>query len=225
MFAMPILSELVLSVSHSVMSDSYPMDYSPPGSPVHGILQANSGVGAMPSSKGSSQPRNWTHVFCGSGIAGRSFTTEPPGKPKWAWGSTKRAIREWSWCSSRPCPQAPTLTQDLPPMMFHHLLFVLSLSWFCQPVPSFLFLLQLVHAFDCPTFPADTFLCVWIWASTLYVSIPFWFSLWNSPTLRIWLCLLLLSLGHSFWTKISHHIASIAIGSPEMAAFAHGFGL
>ena len=40
MFAMPILSELVLSVSHSVMSDSYPMDYSPPGSPVHGILQA-----------------------------------------------------------------------------------------------------------------------------------------------------------------------------------------
>ena len=39
------------------------MDYSLPGSSVHGILQARilEWV-AMPSSRGSSQPRDWTHV-------------------------------------------------------------------------------------------------------------------------------------------------------------------
>ena len=56
-----------------------------PGSSVHGILQ----VGilewvAMPFSRGSSQPRNRTHISCGSCSAGGVFTTEPLGKP---WGS------------------------------------------------------------------------------------------------------------------------------------------
>ena len=39
------------------------MDYSPPAFPVHGILQARilEWV-AMPSSKGSSQPRDQTHI-------------------------------------------------------------------------------------------------------------------------------------------------------------------
>ena len=36
-----------------------------------------SGV-AMPSSRESSQPRDWTRISC---IAGRFFTTEPLGKP------------------------------------------------------------------------------------------------------------------------------------------------
>ena len=41
-----------------------PMDHSPPGSSVHGALQARilEWV-AMPSSRGSSQPRDWTRVF------------------------------------------------------------------------------------------------------------------------------------------------------------------
>ena len=40
-----------------------PMDYSPPGSSVHGILQARIlEWAAMPSSRGSSQPRDWTGV-------------------------------------------------------------------------------------------------------------------------------------------------------------------
>ena len=41
-----------------------PMDCSPPGSSVHGILQARilEWV-AMPFSRGSSQPTDWTHVF------------------------------------------------------------------------------------------------------------------------------------------------------------------
>ena len=55
-----------------------PMNCSPPGSSVHGILQARIlEWAAIPSSKGSSQPRDWTHVSC---IACEFFTPEPPGK-------------------------------------------------------------------------------------------------------------------------------------------------
>ena len=52
-----------------------PMDCSPPRSSVHGILQA--GIlecVAMPSSKGSSWPRDWAHVSCISYIAGGFFS-------------------------------------------------------------------------------------------------------------------------------------------------------
>ena len=50
-----------------------PMDGSPPGSSVHGILQAIIlEQVAIPSSKGSSWPRNQTGVSC---IAGRFFTS------------------------------------------------------------------------------------------------------------------------------------------------------
>ena len=53
-----------------------PMDCSLPGSSVHGILQA--GIlewVAIPSSRGSSQPRDRTHVSCVSCTAGRFSTT------------------------------------------------------------------------------------------------------------------------------------------------------
>ena len=57
-----------------------PMDCGPPGSSVHGILQARILEWVtMPSSRGSSQPRDRTHVFC---IAGGFFTTGSPGKPR-----------------------------------------------------------------------------------------------------------------------------------------------
>ena len=57
----------------------HPMGCSPPGSSVHGILQARILEWiAIPFSRGSSQSRDWTRVFC---IAGRFFTTEPLGKP------------------------------------------------------------------------------------------------------------------------------------------------
>ena len=48
-----------------------PMNYSPPGSSVHGIFQARilEWV-AIPFSRGSSQPRDQTHISC---IAGRFF--------------------------------------------------------------------------------------------------------------------------------------------------------
>ena len=56
-----------------------PVDYSLPGSSVHAILQTRilEWV-AISYSRGSSRPSGQTWVFC---VAGRFFTTEPPGKP------------------------------------------------------------------------------------------------------------------------------------------------
>ena len=59
-----------------------PLDSSPPGSSVHGILQARMLEWvAISSSRGSSWPRSGTHISCVYCIAGRLFTAEPPGKP------------------------------------------------------------------------------------------------------------------------------------------------
>ena len=63
------------SESHSVVCLTLcdPMDCSLPGSSVHGILQAKIlEWGAVPFSRGSSQPRNQTRVSC---IAGGFFTS------------------------------------------------------------------------------------------------------------------------------------------------------
>lgn len=59
-----------------------PMNCGPPGSPVHGIVQA--GIlegGAISSSRGSCPPRDHTHVSYLSCIGSGVFTTAPPGKP------------------------------------------------------------------------------------------------------------------------------------------------
>ena len=58
------------------------MDCGPPGSSVHGILQARilQWV-AMPSSRGSSQPKDWTTSLGSSCIADVFFTAEPLGMP------------------------------------------------------------------------------------------------------------------------------------------------
>ena len=56
------------------------MDYSPPGSSIHGISQARILEWVTISfSRESSQLRDWTHVSCN---ADRFFTLEPPWKPK-----------------------------------------------------------------------------------------------------------------------------------------------
>ena len=58
------------------------MDCSLPGSFVHEILYTRLVEWvAMFSSRGSSQPRDQTRIYCGSCTAGRFFTTEPRGKP------------------------------------------------------------------------------------------------------------------------------------------------
>ena len=66
-------------VTKSCQSLCDPMDCSPPGSSVHGILQARilEWV-AISFSRGSSRPKDQTQV---SLIAGRFFTIQPPGKP------------------------------------------------------------------------------------------------------------------------------------------------
>ena len=46
------------------------------------LLQARLLEWAAIPSRGSSQPRDWTHVSFVSCIAGRFFTAEPPGKPR-----------------------------------------------------------------------------------------------------------------------------------------------
>ena len=69
-------------VAQSCLTLCIPMDCSPLGSSVHGILQARilEWV-AMPSSRGSSQPRDGPRNSCISCTAGRFFTAELPGKP------------------------------------------------------------------------------------------------------------------------------------------------
>ena len=70
---------VLCSVTQSCSTVCDILDFTPPGSSVHGIFQARilERV-AIPSSKGSSQPRDLTRVFC---TAGRFFATEPPREP------------------------------------------------------------------------------------------------------------------------------------------------
>ena len=57
------------------------MDCSPSGSSVSGVLQARiPGWVAIPSSRGSSWPRDRNCISCDSCIAGGFFIAEPPGK-------------------------------------------------------------------------------------------------------------------------------------------------
>ena len=53
------------SVTQSCLTLCSPMDCSPPGTSVHGISQARTPEQvAIPFSRESSQPRDWTHAFC-----------------------------------------------------------------------------------------------------------------------------------------------------------------
>ena len=73
-------------VAQSCSTLCKPMDCSPPDSSVHGILQAQilEWV-AMPSSRGSSQPRDQTQV---SHISGRFFTVWAPRESHEYWSGT-----------------------------------------------------------------------------------------------------------------------------------------
>ena len=74
-----VLAWMWTKLLQSYMTLCDPVDYSPPGSSVHGILQARTLEWvAISFSRGSSQPRDQAWVSC---IAGRFLTTEPPGKP------------------------------------------------------------------------------------------------------------------------------------------------
>ena len=59
-----------------------PMDCSSPASSVHGIFQARMlEKVAISYSRGSSWPRDRTCISMSPALAGRFFTTEPPGRP------------------------------------------------------------------------------------------------------------------------------------------------
>ena len=71
-------SYILLFIAQSCQTLCDPLDFSPPGSSVHGASpDKNSGVVAMPSSSGSSQPRDHIGLSC---VAGRFFTVEPQRK-------------------------------------------------------------------------------------------------------------------------------------------------
>ena len=67
-----LVKDVLCLVSQSCLTFCYPVGCSLPGSSVHGILQGRilEWV-AMPSSRGSSQPRDGTQVSC---FVGRFFT-------------------------------------------------------------------------------------------------------------------------------------------------------
>ena len=70
-----------------------PLDCSPPGSTVHGILQARTlECVTISSSTGASRPRNQTPVSCVSRIIGRFFITSATWEAQVSWFATKRTI-------------------------------------------------------------------------------------------------------------------------------------
>ena len=75
-----------------------PMDCSLPGSSIHRILQVRILEWiAISFSRGSSWPRDWTHVFASPALAGGLFTTGSPGKP--LFGEQLMVIHRgwWQW--------------------------------------------------------------------------------------------------------------------------------
>ena len=82
--------ECTCSVTQSSLTLCDPRDCSPLGSSVLGVFQVRTLVWvAIISSRGSSRPRNWTHISC---IAGGFFTAETPGKRV-----SQSWIQFWHW--------------------------------------------------------------------------------------------------------------------------------
>ena len=109
------------SVSCLCLTLCDPIDCSPPGFSVHGVLQARILVwGAIPFSRGSSRPRDWTWVSC---IAGRFFTvwatreaqycqisewkSEPGGIESWSGGIYYDHENDWALGHTGPLAQVP----------------------------------------------------------------------------------------------------------------------
>ena len=91
-----------------------PMDSSPPGSSIHGILQATIlEWAAVPSSRGSSQPRDRTRVSC---IAGRFFKGEPPRSPLQRLFAQMASRKTWPMTAQRGPTALPSATSFLRPL-------------------------------------------------------------------------------------------------------------
>ena len=104
------------------MSDSlWPMDCSPPGSSVHGILQARRLEWvAMPSSRGSLWSRDQTHISC---TAGGSSPSKAQGKPSChlrpqqspRGGEMEMALQPWLFyrCKVKVTQSCPTICDPM----------------------------------------------------------------------------------------------------------------
>ena len=93
------------------------MDCSPPGSSVHGILQARIlGWVVIPFSRGSSRPRDQTRVSC---IARRLFTFWPPGKPQPGIKSTSPSLQDEFLTTGPPGNSLQYFFLTAPPLSLH----------------------------------------------------------------------------------------------------------
>ena len=122
----------VCVLCYSVRSDSLRPPCSPPGSSVHGILQARilEWV-AISFSRGSSRPRDRTPI---SSTAGGFFTTVPPGKPSslyildlclnWVFVSLLLS------CNNSLCVLEKSLIRSMLCKIFFHSGLSFSLSWY-----------------------------------------------------------------------------------------------
>ena len=97
-------------VTKSCLTLCDPMDCSPPGSSVHGISQARIlEQVAISFSRGSSWPRDWTHVFCIGRQILYHWATRGP-LELWRPGAATRQSmhnnKESVWCYGDPvCPE------------------------------------------------------------------------------------------------------------------------
>ena len=126
-------TQYVCLVVQSCLTICYPMDYSLPGSSVHGIFQARILERVDISfSRGSSWPRVQTWVSCSSCIAGRFFTAEPSGKPKYSmWLVAQSCL---TLCDPMGCSPSGS--------SFHGILQARILEWVAMPSSRAVFLNQ-----------------------------------------------------------------------------------
>ena len=75
----------------------------------------------MPSSRGSSQPRDRTQVSCGSCVAGGFFTAEPLKKPLIPFRSTNFAWQVQFHSVAQSCPTlCDPMNRSMPGLPVHH---------------------------------------------------------------------------------------------------------
>ena len=87
-------------VAKSCLTPSDPMDWSSPGSSVHGIPQQESWSGLpFPSPRDLCDPGI---ELASPALAGRFFTTAPPGKPNGSYSLTKCMLKNKTWKSKLP---------------------------------------------------------------------------------------------------------------------------
>ena len=113
------LLRCVCSPARSCPTLCDPMDCGPPGSSVHRILPAGTlECVAMPSSRGSSWVRDWTHISCISSTLGRFFTTVSPGKPLKTSGMHDLYRYIYIYVSEKNSPLHTRMGMEMSPPLF-----------------------------------------------------------------------------------------------------------